>query len=176
MHLLRFRLRLPFFTLEMCMNNHTRCLFNLTTREFYRALDLIGETMSIDDITPEQWDSTSYVQNKEQNMPSLDTKEVQWERKNSGKPDVSLVPSEYILGAARALSYGAEKYSAGNYLNGEGMPLMVVYASLMRHLMAWRSGEDRDDESGLLHTDHIGANLAMLVDLIDKNKGKDERF
>lgn len=133
--------------------------------------------MSIDKITPEQWDSMSYVQNKEQNMPSIDTKDATtWKRANTGKPDVSLVPSEYILGAARALSYGAKKYSAGNYLNGEGMPLMVVYASLMRHILAWRSGEDHDDESGLLHTDHIGANLAMLVDLIDKNKGKDERF
>jgi len=132
--------------------------------------------MSLDNITPEQWDSMSYVQNKEQNMPSIDTKEPQWERKNTGKPDVSLVPSEYILGAARALSYGAEKYSAGNYLNGDGMPTMVVYASLMRHLMAWRAGEDHDDESGLLHTDHIGANLAMLVDLIDKDKGTDGRF
>ena len=140
--------------------------------------------MSIDNITPEQWDSMSYVRNKEQKMNPIiekedETKEVKattWKRANTGKPDVSLVPSEFILGAARALSYGANKYSAGNYLNGEGMPHMVVYASLMRHLMAWRAGEDRDEESGLLHTDHIGANLAMLVDLIDKDKGSDERF
>ena len=135
--------------------------------------------MSINDIKPEQWDSVSYVTTKEDNMPTLNVKDKEsstWERKNTGKPDVSLVPTEFILGAARALSYGAQKYSAGNYLKGEGMPLMVVYASLMRHLMAWRAGEDRDTESGLLHTDHIGANLAMLIDLIDKDKGEDGRF
>lgn len=137
--------------------------------------------MSIDNISPDQWDSINYVQTKEDKMPTLETK-VEGHtpedvdnlpcRYNEGKPDVSLVPSEFILASARAMTYGAKKYKAGNYLLADGMPVTTVYASMMRHLLAWHEGELYDDESGLLHTDHIAANLAMLIELEKRGLGR----
>ncbi len=46
----------------------------------------------------------------------------------------------------------------------------------MRHLTAWWEGEDNDPESGLPHIYHAAANIAMLVEFIDKNKGRDNRL
>ena len=132
--------------------------------------------MSINDVTPEQWDSMKWVQSKETGMPNLEQKDEQWRRDNKTKADVSLVCADYVMSAARALTYGADKYAPGNYLNGDGMPHLTVYASLMRHLLAWRDGETNDPESGLAHLDHVGANLNMLIDLINKGKGSDDRF
>jgi len=131
--------------------------------------------MSLDNITTEQWDSMSYVQNKEQDMPSIDTKDsTTWVRDNSAKPDPTLVCPEMILGAARALTYGCQKYSRNNFLKGDGMPLEVVLASMQRHLLAYQAGEDHDDESGLSHLDHVGANLSMLVALVESGKKREQ--
>ena len=49
-----------------------------------------------------------------------------------GKPRVDLVPSELILGAARALTFGVEKYDAHNWR--KGIKGSLLYAALQRHL------------------------------------------
>ena len=97
-----------------------------------------------------------------------------WVRDNSAKPDPTLVCPEMILGAARALTYGCQKYSRNNFLKGDGMPLEVVLASMQRHLLAYQAGEDHDEESGLTHLDHVGANLSMLNALIQNGKQREQ--
>ena len=82
-------------------------------------------------------------------------------RLNSGKPPIELVSPEAIYSMARALDYGAKKYAKRNW--ERGMDWSIPYACLMRHLMAWFSGEDRDAESGLNHLDHVLANAMMLA-------------
>ena len=103
----------------------------------------------------------------------MSKKTVGWVRDNAAKPDPTLVCPEMIIGTARALTYGCQKYSRNNFLKGEGMPLEVVLASLQRHLLAYQAGENTDQESGLAHLDHAGANLSMLYSLIGIGKERE---
>jgi len=87
-------------------------------------------------------------------------------RYNKGKPDFSLIPLVTLADEAQVWMYGKEKYAAWNW--AKGMPWSVPYASAMRHLMAWQSGEENDPESGLPHIAHAMCNLRMLT-LYSKN-------
>ncbi len=78
-----------------------------------------------------------------------------------GKCLLELVPPEMILALGDVLTYGAKKYAARNW--EQGIPYMTSYASAMRHLMKWASGEDVDDESGLKHIEQAMLNLGMIV-------------
>lgn len=90
------------------------------------------------------------------------------------KAPIDLVPEEYVLAAARAFSYGAKKYSEHNWR--EGMPSNRLYAALMRHLLAWNEGEQKDSESGLSHLDHAAASLAMLIATLKNKPELDSRY
>lgn len=81
-------------------------------------------------------------------------------RYNKGKRRVDLVPPSLIEGVADVLDFGARKYDDNNWR--KGMKWSSVMASLKRHLLAFEKGEDYDPESGLLHIDHVGCNVAFL--------------
>lgn len=83
------------------------------------------------------------------------------------KPPVALVPSSYILAAARALGYGANKYAPNNWRRG--MKWSEVFSALQRHLLAWNNGEDYDLDTGLSHLDHAGACLAFLTEYASRS-------
>jgi hypothetical protein len=73
-----------------------------------------------------------------------------------------LVPFQEITEAfARAAEHGAEKYAVWNW--SKGLPRVQVLCSLLRHTFAYLRGEERDKASGLLHTDQILWNAAVLV-------------
>lgn len=94
-------------------------------------------------------------------------------RYNKGKPPMDLVPPKAIRAMAEVLNYGMRKYSRRNWEKGANYS--VPYASLMRHLLAFWEGEDRDPESNLPHTYHILMNAAMLVEYESMNKDFDDR-
>lgn len=72
-----------------------------------------------------------------------------------------LVPFQEITEAyARVAEFGARKYAAWNW--SLGLKRVQLCGSLLRHVFAYIRGEDRDKESGLLHTDHILWNAAAL--------------
>ena len=73
----------------------------------------------------------------------------------------SLVPVSATKGIAKVFTFGAEKYGENNWQN---VSKDRIYSALMRHIEAWRDGENRDNESGLLHLEHAICNLAMLVE------------
>lgn len=95
---------------------------------------------------------------------------------DDAKVRVDLVPRSFIEAAARAFSYGAKKYAAYNYLAGQGLEHHRLYGALLRHLLAYWSGEDNDPESGLSHLDHAAASLAMLIEHKARAKGVDDRY
>lgn len=78
------------------------------------------------------------------------------------KPDMLLIPGESLKRAARAMEFGARKYSrhgwrkvpdgVGTYLN-----------ACLRHLYSYADGEHSDPESGLSHLDHALASLLFAV-------------
>lgn len=81
-------------------------------------------------------------------------------RYNEGKPKLSLVSFLALTGLARVLEFGANKYSAWNWV--KGMPLDQVLDSTLRHIAAIQRGEELDAESGLPHIDHVQCNTMFL--------------
>jgi hypothetical protein len=79
---------------------------------------------------------------------------------DQGKPSLTLVPAEALIGMTRALDYGAKKYGRYNYRDGIKHSRLLDAA--LRHLTAILAGEDIDPESGNSHLWHALASLAML--------------
>jgi hypothetical protein len=94
-------------------------------------------------------------------------------RYNKDKLPMHLVPPKAIKALAEVLQYGAHKYDERNWEKGANYS--VPYASLMRHLIAFWEGEDKDPESGLSHTHHILMNAAMLVEYEGQSDLFDDR-
>lgn len=99
---------------------------------------------------------------------------------DQGKPDLTLVPVELMNAAARGLGYGLVKYKRNNFKNRPGLSYTRLGASLLRHIVAWASGEDIDPESGVHHLDLAAARLSMLLYEVNRNNttgdgGEDNR-
>lgn len=94
-------------------------------------------------------------------------------KKDQGKPAVEYIDPEFIIGIGSVLRFGAEKYSSMSF--AQGIETSRLYASAMRHLLAWYGGEDNDPESGKSHLYHCASNLMMLDYTLRNNKEKDDR-
>ena len=82
---------------------------------------------------------------------------------DSGKPMASLVEPEFILGMAKVMTKGAEKYAIDNWKQGHSEEDIRRYKdALMRHILAYLSGEKNDPETGLSHAYHASCNLMFL--------------
>lgn len=82
-------------------------------------------------------------------------------REKIGTAPYDLVPFQEITEAySRVAEFGAKKYAAWNW--SKGLARVQILCSLLRHSFAYLRGEDRDKDSGLLHTDHILWNAAAL--------------
>lgn len=60
-----------------------------------------------------------------------------------GKTRYDLIPVGPLTRLADLYARGAEKYDDWNWAKGQ--PMSRVYASLLRHIFAWRSGERTED-------------------------------
>lgn len=80
---------------------------------------------------------------------------------SKGKPMISLVPQEAIIGIARGFEHGIEKHGKHEFRDNN-VTYTEIIDSLMRHTLAYLSGEDIDPDSGLPHVQLIGCNYAML--------------
>lgn len=94
-------------------------------------------------------------------------------RYNEGKPPLELVPPEVMWALAEVLAHGAKKYARRNW--ERGMSWASVYACLLRHLLKWFQGEEKDEESGLSHLDHVLWNAMALVVYERRGIGEDNR-
>lgn len=100
-------------------------------------------------------------------------------RSDKGKPIMHTMDPEFILGIAKVSAFGAKKYHMRNFLMEPGMRWSSVYDSLMRHLLAFWSGEELDEGpngecgetgdpetnmqwSGLPHIHHVAWNVMVL--------------
>ena len=97
---------------------------------------------------------------------------------DDSKPAMSLVDPEFVMGVASVMGFGARKYAAHNWQQGEGFKYTRVLNSMLRHVFAYMRGEDTDPESGLSHMAHCGCNVLFLLHYI-KNKSRyknDDRY
>lgn len=82
-------------------------------------------------------------------------------KSDSGKTRFDLLLPEFEEAVADVLTFGAAKYEPNNWQKVED-PVNRYYASLRRHLNAWRKGEKVDPESGRNHLAHVATNVMFL--------------
>lgn len=81
---------------------------------------------------------------------------------DQGKHDWSLIPFEIMGKVVEIFQYGLKKYSKNNWQKIQD-PRDRYFSALMRHLVSWQSGEERDGESGLEHLAHACTNIIILM-------------
>ena len=94
-------------------------------------------------------------------------------RDDDGKAPIHLIPPEVFTALAAVYDFGAKKYAPRNW--EKGMDWSRVYSSAMRHLLAFWSGEDFDEESGFPHVWHALWNCAALVCYLGTHPERDDR-
>lgn len=92
---------------------------------------------------------------------------------DSGKPLMSAVVPEFREGLAKVLTFGANKYSRNNWL--QGTEYLRLLDSVHRHIAAFERGEDLDPESGLSHLYHAATNL-MFISYFQEHYDKYSQF
>ena len=83
---------------------------------------------------------------------------------DSEKNRYDLIPPYALDEVARVLTYGANKYSPGNWRHVDNAESRY-YAASQRHLWAFARGEEFDPESGISHIAHAITSLFFLYDL-----------
>ena len=96
----------------------------------------------------------------------VDGKGVKASMTDPRKVPMWLVPGALSRGCARGLGYGAKKYAPNNWRRG--MKFSEVLSALERHLHDLKDGEFFDQDSGLLHTDHMACNLGFLMEFLER--------
>lgn len=89
------------------------------------------------------------------------------------KTRMELLPPELLTATADILTFGAEKYDDRNW--EKGMKWSRVYGALQRHLNAWWSGVDLDEETGKSHLHHASCCIAFLIAYEARKTGEDDR-
>lgn len=92
---------------------------------------------------------------------------------DAGKARWDLLPFDALDEVALVLEYGSRKYAPRNW--EKGMAWGRLLAAAMRHLAAWALGNETDLESGLPHLSHAACCVLMLLALVKRDVGTDDR-
>lgn len=76
------------------------------------------------------------------------------------KLPLHLIPPQFSEGIAEVLQHGIKKYAKNQW--AKGMSWEDCMGAVLRHLSAFRKGEDIDPDSGLPHIHHAACGLMML--------------
>ena len=85
---------------------------------------------------------------------------------DTGKLRYDLLPPDIVEAITWVLTWATERTSPPPYPDRnweKGMSWMRVFAALMRHLWAWRRGDNSDPESGRSHLWHAACCITFLV-------------
>lgn len=91
-----------------------------------------------------------------------------------GKPPIGLIPGPAIIAEARAFGFGRGLYGQWNYKNGMEWTRLIDAA--LRHIIAFKEGEEAASDSGVHHLGHARACLGMLLDYSYHKLGVDDRW
>ena len=84
---------------------------------------------------------------------------------------VSVCATDEML---RVLQFGATKYTDHNWRGGFKWSRLI--AASARHLFSFMRGQDRDPETGCLHTAHLMCCAMFLTEHVIRKLGTDDRF
>ena len=87
---------------------------------------------------------------------------IEGAKHDGGKPRWSLLPLAAVKEVIGVLEFGAKKYDVDNWQKVPDARTRY-YDAAMRHLTAWREGEQNDPESGLHHLAHAGCCVLFLL-------------
>jgi len=90
----------------------------------------------------------------------------------SEKPPMYKLPRYPLEQIAHILEFGDKKHSASRNL-GIGSNYWVSKA--LRHIFAWKEGEDLDEETGRSHIAHAATDLLCLLNEIIEHPECDDR-
>ena len=93
---------------------------------------------------------------------------------DQGKPKFSLLPTKALKLVAQIFTGGEVKYGAYNHM--KGTTWCRYWDAASRHMNAWLDGEDLDPESGKNHLAHAIASLLILLCMVLRGKGTDNRY
>lgn len=90
------------------------------------------------------------------------------------KVPLGLIPPHAMEQTAWVHKLGADKYGPWNWRE-TGVCASTYVNAILRHLNAWRDGEDLDPESGISHLAHIACSANILMDAGYCGKLQDDR-
>ncbi len=93
---------------------------------------------------------------------------------DAGKPPLSLISRCATEAEGRVLGFGAKKYAPDNWRKGFAWRRLID--ATLRHVFALADGEDRDPETGELHTAHARCMLGFLHEHMERGLGQDDRY
>ena len=132
-----------------------------------------GKELSIDTKYTEFTSDTSLAKEKmykqmHKDFPIDDNESSTTAKLDTGKLQISLVPTEIIRAIARVRMYGNEKYhSPSNWTKVEARRYKDA---LMRHILEYLDDENAvDSESGLYALEHAACNIAFLIEMHRKD-------
>ena len=79
---------------------------------------------------------------------------------DNDKPQWSLLPLREVEQIVKVLTFGAKKYSPDNWKRVEADR---YFDAMMRHIVAWKTGEMNDSETDLNHLAHAACNALFLL-------------
>jgi hypothetical protein len=91
-----------------------------------------------------------------------ENKENQGVKYDADKDDWALMPFDALQPCLRVLMLGSKKYSDDNWKFVDNHERRYFNAA-MRHLLAWKSGEKIDGETGITHLAHAVCCLLFLI-------------
>jgi len=80
-----------------------------------------------------------------------------------GKIPYDKLPWEILASDARVHAHGADKYGERNWRLDKVLA-STYEGAIMRHFIAWATGEDIDPDSGEPHLNHIRACCGVILD------------
>ncbi len=84
-----------------------------------------------------------------------------------------LLPYDVLPDVVRVMEFGARKYGENNWQ--KGMKWSRVFSALMRHMVAWWTGERSDKETGMSHLAHAACCILFLMAYEKRKIGEDDR-
>lgn len=136
-----------------CLFHHAPCQFDVLNNE---VLDLYDKWLRIQKVLAE-------LAPARDNVP-LASKLSTEAKADTGKPRISLVPTQIIRDIAAVREYGNKKYGSPD--NWKTVEEQRYIDALLRHTLAFMDDpNDMDAESGLPHLSHIACNVAFLCEM-----------
>ena len=152
--------------------------FDKKTMEQYKLNHDVSSQQTLDEPGPEQSDKPYAIHltptETRQFLGLKDKEPLSAVKYDGGKIRLDLIPFDALDEIARALEYGAIKYSEGQWEGGFEWRRLI--GATLRHVTSWARGQDKDLESGVSHLAHAGAMILFLLSHELRGLGKDNRF